>query len=839
MYLCNELWSFIKSKYSTIQHEYSTNKIKSNNQILFRMMKQNYNNKTKLRSAWFALVLLMLTALPVTAQTVGDRFQVDGYYYEVVDATKHTVKLTYGNKNLNTAHARDVNLTSSTDELANDKKGYNGTPKVTLVEEYKIGIFSNKTPDADQKHNISLIKVPATVKYNNNEVWNVVAIGSYAFINERGIDKVELPESIEAIEDAAFYQCSVNTLNFPANLKYIGWRSFYKTNLEPYSGITTKSNKSSTKHMKNLQPIKIPGSTAIGPQAFEGSFSTSKFECSNITFVGYQAFKGDKFDITTDIPKAAKIGEQPEDNKIKAMYNNLPAGTDQRSGVESFAEFGGSVRLAEGPTIIPKGMFENAFTNLAKFVIPYSVKNSIEERAFANAGILSFNDLSVVTKIGARAFENGAISGDFVIEQQVEEVGDGAFAGNVKLTGFTLKGSTNCKVGAGILEGCPDLEFIDLRNMNSADAKSKLKNLSRAFNTEANPNKTITAGLPTHTVVYLPDAQGITIADGQDVNFVKSDGICTKLSLQDGAEYEFPYAITANEVVYNRCNMTLKDITIKRGYNTDLTVNHYVADQSLTSYRDFSSFANGKNCFTIFLPYAVTLPDGIRAYNLDLMKKVTRKSGPEEWAYDITTEYYMFKSIPDGSTLDANRPYLLRITDGDPHSLMDFHVTTPVQISASGTDKYTKRHGRLKPVLDIQATTSDKSYYFTGSTEKIPRDNVKPDTEDHPWTLTRDENGKDLWMRIQESKGEETYKYLIPPFRGIIMPKDGISAAKQFVLLTEDDQTTGINDVIGTADAPQDAQRIYTIDGRYVGTNFDSLPSGMYIMKGKKTLKTK
>ena len=49
-------------------------------------MKQNYNNKTKLRSAWFALVLLMLTALPITAQNKGDRFQVGQLWYEVVDA---------------------------------------------------------------------------------------------------------------------------------------------------------------------------------------------------------------------------------------------------------------------------------------------------------------------------------------------------------------------------------------------------------------------------------------------------------------------------------------------------------------------------------------------------------------------------------------------------------------------------------------------------------------------------------------------------------------------------------------------------------------------------------
>ena len=60
-------------------------------------MKQNYNNKAKHRSAWFALVLLMITALPVTAQTAGTRFQVGILWYEVVDATAKTEKGTYAN----------------------------------------------------------------------------------------------------------------------------------------------------------------------------------------------------------------------------------------------------------------------------------------------------------------------------------------------------------------------------------------------------------------------------------------------------------------------------------------------------------------------------------------------------------------------------------------------------------------------------------------------------------------------------------------------------------------------------------------------------------------------
>lgn len=817
-------------------------------------MKENYNNKTKHRSAWFAFVLLMITALPITAQNVRDRFQVGTLWYEVVEATKHTVKVTYANEKAATPEARQQKLADVTADLPNEWKGYSGTLKTNAVDKNgkKVETMKDELAYEEATGQIYTITIPDKVNYNDKD-WTVTAIGSNAFINERRIRKMVLPETIEAIEDAAFYQCSVTLLNFPTGLKYIGWGAFYKSNLAPfylkeYKG-RNPSKKGTWERKTDKTSVDIPGSTAIGPQAFEGIFSTSEFKCPNITFVGYQAFKGTKIDITTAIPATAKIGEQPEDNKIKAMYKNLPTGTDQRSGVESFAEFGGSVSLAEGPTTIPTGMFEKAFTNLSHFIIPYSVVNSIDERAFSNAGILSFNPLSEVKKIGARAFENGIMSGDFVIGDQVEEVGDGAFAGNIKLEAFILKGSANCKIGAEILQGCPNLEYVDLRNVKNEDFKKNLKNLSRELNSH-----TITSGLPTHTLVFLPEATGITIADGQDVNFVKSNGECTKLSLQDGMEYEFPYAFTAKEAVYNRCNMTINNKMIDRGYNTALTVAHYEGDNSLTSYRDFSKFADGKHCFTIFLPYAVTLPEGIRAYKLDY--KYSKKyftdgqyfpeqpEYPYGWPSD--TEFYVFNSIPDGSTLEASKPYLLRITNANSdNSNSKAFTANNVEIAKSPEKFDIVNGGRLKPV-GFAATKPGQSYSFQGSTEMIPPEAYKND-KNRPWVLniaTKNTiNGFnqeiDVWKQmLYADKSPGVISPSIPPFRGFVNLLPGASGAKKFMVLDES-KTTGISDVTNDADAQQGAQRIYTMDGRYVGTNFDSLPSGMYIMKGKKTLKTK
>lgn len=221
--------------------------------------------------------------------------------------------------------------------------------------------------------------------------------------------------------------------------------------------------------------------------------------------------------------------------------------------------------------------------------------------------------------------------------------------------------------------------------------------MSREFNSH-----TITSGLPTHTLVFLPEATDITIADGQDVNFVKSDGTCTKLSLQDGMEYEFLCDIKANQAVYNRCNMTINKRTINRGYNTPLEVAHYEGDNSLTSYRDFSKFADGKHCFTIFLPYAVTLPEGIRAYKLDYKysKKYFTVGEPDDenpYGWPIDTQFYVFQPIEDSNTLEANKPYLLRITDGNSHTYEKFTANN-VAIAKSPEKFDIVDGGRLKPV---------------------------------------------------------------------------------------------------------------------------------------------
>ena len=274
------------------------------------------------------------------------------------------------------------------------------------------------------------------------------------------------------------------------------------------------------------------------------------------------------------------------------------------------------------------------------------------------------------------------------------------------------------------------------------------------------------------------------------------------------------------------------------------------SDNSLSEYRDFSGIKAGKNCFTMLLPYAIKKrPKGIRAYELHLKDDYhPHVQGEKEY-----TQYYLFRSIPDESVLEANKPYLLRITDGKEHKSDEFDAKD-VEIAASGSTKVNDdgtevtqtsstsalrnvNAGTLKP-QGYKATKPNQEFFFVGGTERL---NNELAVNLNTWLLNTDYMGIDVWRKVNKTAppvgdATPTKPATAAPFRGYIQPKSNTpGGAKRFIILMED-ETTGI-DNLQQGKPLTGAQRIYTLDGRYVGTSFDSLPSGIYVIKGKKIVK--
>lgn len=660
------------------------------------------------------------------------------------------------------------------------------------------------------------ITIQQTVTDNNNQRWTVTGIDENAFNGVSTITAVTLPPSVMVIGKLAFYRTTnLASINFPAALSYIGVSAFEESGL-------TKAD--------------IPGVTFIATTAFQRCKNLAQLSIPQVTCLGDNSFALCTSLTSVTVPASARLQE-----KVLPNVQNVPS--EEASGKNAF--FGCSklkeVTIEDGVQNIAGGMFSGC-RSIAKMELPASV-NYIREGAFSCCRSLESINMPGVTTIELSAFSLCGLKGDLVISSTVKTIGGDAFSNNDGLTGFTWKGEEGCALGAGNFDGCINLEFIDLHTLDNPSIENPELNRKGFDN--------LFGGLPTHTVVYLPKGTTFTFAEGEDVNFVKADNTCTLLSVQDGADYEFPNAFKAMQAVYNKYNATVSNGTYD--YWDDYVVEFPTldSDNSLSTYRDFSGIKAGKNCFTMLLPYAIKkLHSGIRAYKLNYKGTYTT---PVQGEADYT-EYYMFTSIPDESELEANKPYLLRVVDGNEHSSKDFGAAN-VEIAASGSTKVNDdgtevtqtpstsalrnvNAGTLKP-QGFPLENKNQDFNFVGGTERL---NNSLAVNLHTWLLNTDNNGLDVWREVKLQPeffpGSDLWQEPVTaaPFRGYIqLINNAPGNAKRFVILRED-ETTGI-DNLQQDKALNGAQRIYTLDGRYVGTSFDTLPSGIYVIKGKKIAK--
>lgn len=759
-------------------------------------MKQLYLLKTKRRGIFLALLLLM--ALPMAAQTAGEKLPIiDGLYYKVLNVANRTVAVT-----------SDFDFNPYSDIEKGQYSAYNGTLSGTITIPLTV---------TDTKYHIT---------------WTVTEIGERAFQNEK-ITGVTFTNNITKIGSCAFLgTSSLPQINFPSSLRYIENGAFSA------SGLTGE--------------VSIPGNnTFIGANAFQSCVKITSLDITKVKYLGSGCFRNCSGLSKVTVPVSAKIGQ-----KLAATLSDykLTGSGNETSGEYAFADCYNltEATIESGITTVPNHMF--AYCGELKTVtVPTSVK-SIGGGAFRQCFSLSSIDIPEVNSIGSEAFWGCFnLKGDLVLSNKVKNLGDLAF-GYTSLTGVKWEGVDGCTIGNNVFSGCHFLEYVDLHTLTNPTVANNPFNRHTGTATD-----NLAGGLLSRTIVYLPQGENFTFKDGEDVNFVKSDGICTKLSVQDGADYEFPVGFTATTAVYNKWEVFLWDDEVLIGEfnneNTYTGVNCDEYDQNnniapLITYRDFSGIKAGKNCFTMLLPYKVKLPKGIRAYELHLKDNYNPSvQGEKEY-----TQYYLFRSIPDESVLEANKPYLLRVVDGGTHTSKEFGATN-VEIAASGTDKIddngqkvaqqnstsnlynNKVTGTLKP-QGYKATDPNQEFFFVGGTERL---NNHLAVNLHTWLLNTDKKKIDVWRPVNEYE-DISSDLLIPskvtaaPFRGYIQPKSNTPGnAKRFVILRED-ETTGIDD-LQQDKALNGAQRIYTLDGRYVGTSFDSLPSGIYVIKGKKIAK--
>ena len=253
-------------------------------------------------------------------------------------------------------------------------------------------------------------------------------------------------------------------------------------------------------------------------------------------------------------------------------------------------------------------------------------------------------------------------------------------------------------------------------------------------------------------------------------NIVRA-GVCATLHIDDEESFESPRTFTATQASYDRV---------------------------------FSNVA-GKAVSTLYLPYPTDLPNGMRAYTL--IRKGFDENGDKA---------FCFAPVPDGTRLEAYKPYLVQITDGASHTLPTMHnVTVPA-------------------TPDIESTavmaSADSDWKFYGTTLRIKNDKAYAKKAYYL-------NGN-KWWAVQNGVTND----YIAPFRCFISSPTGAAPAKSFLMVLdeEDNNTTGIKSLENKTneDIKSGKYPFYSVDGKLMGNDYNALESGqIYIVNGKKFYK--
>lgn len=427
-------------------------------------------------------------------------------------------------------------------------------------------------------------------------------------------------------------------------------------------------------------------------------------------------------------------------------------------------------------TVTRIGGYAFSACGITSLTLPPTLK-VVEEGAFAmNTTDIAYDDLIIpasVEKIEQQAFRNHRIKHlSFEEGSKLSYLGGSAF-GTYRPASLSWSDTFTGQSSEY------NIEYYDFSNTQLTSSVLKADPYRQQFYVSLFLQGRILMYLPASFDVYPcgglnePSMSGGMIDQTADeTNIVRANGYCDHLLISDDMSFRVPKAFTAKKATYNR---TFSNTT-------------------------------GKAVSTLYLPYPTDLPAGMQAYTL------TQKG------LDINGDKaFCFSGVPLGTRLEANTPYLVRITDGQSHTLPEMQnvfvpVTPDIQSSAveATADGDWKFYGTTEFIHNTVASTK-KAYYLNGN----------------------------KWWAVQNGVTND----YIAPYRCFIASPTGAVPAKSFLMVLDDElnsTTAGIRQLEHSTEADIQSGRypFYSIDGRQLGTNYNALKSGqIYIVNGKKIYK--
>ena len=632
----------------------------------------------------------------------------------------------------------------------------------------------------------------------------VTFIPNEAFRYFSNVTKIKLPKSLETISDVNFWGYTYLTeITVPSTVSSVGSGAFrdctaLKTAILNNNG---DSGWGVFEGCKALQTATLNNNGSVESSAFERCISLQTVTLNNNGYIDYRAFW----------------------NCIALTRINIG------SGVTEFKEYHYSGTATGTTHYYP---FEGC-SKLATI-------NVTDLKAFcAIKGLAYLTNSSYGTAENKTLMVNGVTlssTSELVIPEGVKKISEFAFYNFANLTKIKIP-TTTTSVGRLAFGGCTNLERIiclattcpstddkvatDQGNitLKVPGGKASLYNATnvwKEFNVVEGELKTYNWTMFTNqnTTLSIPYNANVLSWSESDESAVIRNGnkITTNDFVYDGTITQ-PYKMSTITAVFENCDMYVWNIKV---YPREVTLtdgNAYKNNTTFTpdrvSYtRTYAEkYANHLQCFYVPFDVEVTneLLEGYTFYELYMVSQKDQNGNGE--IEDNEPLVMVLSKIPAGDVMQANMPYYIKPKAATTLTVTAENATLHAAANGTVSCATTKNEYTLTGVYEPTNLNGRYTMSAKGNFSYYSKD---IDLGSYRWYMT---------VRNRRAGGAEYENYARPIE----------------ILIDGEDDVTGIVALDDKVSNPKNG-KVYTLDGRKV-TDFENLPSGIYIVNGKKIFK--